>query len=147
MAERTERTVLTHLIEICHDAERGFRAASEFVHDPTLKSLFLDLAAQRATFAADLAPYLHRVGGQDVADGTTAGALHRRWMGIRDTVSGHNDHATIMEAARGEHIALSAYTEAIQNMLSPMVREVVEEQHAGLQRASERIRVFETIQA
>jgi hypothetical protein len=31
MAERNERAVLNHLIEICRDAERGFRMAAVHV--------------------------------------------------------------------------------------------------------------------
>jgi uncharacterized protein (TIGR02284 family) len=143
MAERTERVVLTHLIEICTDAERGFRAAAELVHDPTLKSLFLELATQRGQFASELLPYMHRVGGQDVTEGTTAGTLHRRWMGIKDMMSGHRDHATLTEAERGEHLALSAYDEALQGMLSPTLREVVERQQIAVRQADERVRTFE----
>ena len=34
MAERTEREVLHHLIEICRDGERGFHAAADHVAAP-----------------------------------------------------------------------------------------------------------------
>ena len=61
MAERTEREALHHLIDICRDGERGFRAAAEAVSDPRLKTLFKELAAERAKFAADLVPHLQRL--------------------------------------------------------------------------------------
>ena len=48
MAERTERDALHHLIDICTDGERGFRAAAEAVSNPRLKALFdsFDVAEQ-----------------------------------------------------------------------------------------------------
>ena len=39
MADRTEREVLHHLIEICRDGERGFRAAAHHVTAPTVSDL------------------------------------------------------------------------------------------------------------
>ena len=143
MAERTELTVITHLIQVCMDAEHGFRTAAELVHNPALKTLFLDLAAQRARLVSELRPYLHRVGGQDVVEGTAAGTLHRRWMGIKDLMSGHRDNATLVEAERGERLATAAYKDALEGMLSPTVREVIERQQAEVQQADERIRAFD----
>jgi uncharacterized protein (TIGR02284 family) len=144
MADRTERAVLNHLIELCKDGERGFHAAADYVHDPWLKSLFTDLAIQREKFAAELSPYMHRVGGQDVADGSTAGALHRRWMAVKDVVTGHRDHAIVVEAERGEHAALAAYEDAVNGMLSPTVRDVIERQLGELKQANDRVRALDT---
>ena len=59
MTDRSERAVLNHLIETCKDAERGFRHVAEHATDPAVKSLFLDIASQRARFAADLLPHAH----------------------------------------------------------------------------------------
>jgi uncharacterized protein (TIGR02284 family) len=143
MAERTELTVLRHLIETCKDAERGFRTAAELVHDPALRHLFLDLTDQRARLVSELLPYLHRVGGQDVVDGTAAGTLHRRWMGIKDMMSGHRDSATLAEAERGERLTTAAYRDALEGMLSPTLRDVIERQQAEVQQADERIRAFD----
>src|SRR5918993_2953746 len=113
MAERTEREALHHLIDICRDGERGFRAAAAVVSEPKLKTLFNELAEERARFAADLVPHVRRLG--DTADwqGTNAGALHRRWIGLKAHVPGHHDHGIVTEAERGEHAALEAYDEAL----------------------------------
>jgi uncharacterized protein (TIGR02284 family) len=128
MAERTEREVLHHLIDICKDGERGFRA---------------DLAAQRKQFAAELGPHLQRLGG--LADGgTNAGTLHRGWMVLRGIVPGDHDHAIVTEAERGEHAALNAYKDALNGMLPPTVIDLVEEQRDAIRAANERIRTVDT---
>ena len=122
MAERTEPEVLHHLIEICRDGERGFRAAAEYVREPLLKSLFGTLATQREQFAGDLVPHLRRLGGWTDLNGTSAGALHRGWMSLKAHVPGHVDHAIVAEAERGEQAALFAYDEALSGMLPPTAR-------------------------
>ena len=138
MAERTERQVLHHLIEICRDGERGFRAAAEHVGAPVLKALFADLSAQRRQFADELAPHLYRLGG--VGDeGTNAGTFHRGWMLMRGLVPGRHDHAIVKEATRGEHAALDAYEEALSGMLPPTVTDLVEMQRDAIHAANDRI--------
>jgi uncharacterized protein (TIGR02284 family) len=145
MAERTEREVLHHLVEICKDGERGFRAAAEYVEEPALKTLFMELAEQRARFASALEPHLHRLGGRTDWEGTNAGALHRGWMSLMGHLPGHGDDAIVSEAERGEHFALGAYEEALNGMLPPTVVDLVEEQREALRKAHERLRVREQV--
>ena len=143
MAERTEREVLHHLIEICKDGERGFRAAAEYVHDPSLKSLFQSLAEQRGQFAGDLLPHLHRLGGYTDWTGTNAGALHRGWISIKAHIPGHTDRTIAAEAARGDHAAIAAYDEALNGMLPPTVSGLVEAQREELTASLAAIRELE----
>lgn len=144
MAERTEREALHHLIDICRDGERGFRAAADAVSQPKLKTLFNELAEERARFAADLIPHLRRLGGTaDLEDGTSAGALHRSWINIKGHVPGHHDHAIVTEAKRGEHAALDAYDDALHGMLPPTVTELIEAQQQAMHDAVDRIRAVD----
>ena len=140
MAERTERDVLHHLIEVCNDGERGFRAAADFVGDAQLKTLFLHLAEQRQRFAEDLLPHLQRLGGLPDEAGTGAGSLHRGWMAFMGMVPGRHDHHIVTEAERGEQAARSAYEEALNGMLPPTVTDVIEAQRDALVAAQDRIR-------
>ena len=143
MAERTERDALHHLIDICMDGERGFRAAAQAVSSPRLKALFDSLADERGRFAAALLPHLRRLGGTTDWDGTNAGALHRRWITLKAHVPGHDDHGIVTEAKRGEHVALNAYDEALSGMLPPTVTQLVEAQQEAMQAAVERIRAID----
>lgn len=139
MGAPTERSVLNHLIETCKDGERGFRKAAEHVQDPAAKQVFLEIAAQRARFAAALLPHAQRLGGAADAEGTAAGALHRGWMEVRDALTAHHVQAMVQEAARGEQAALRAYKDALDGMLPPTVRDVVEQQYADVQQAYARL--------
>jgi uncharacterized protein (TIGR02284 family) len=140
MAERTERDVLHHLMEVCRDGEHGFRAAANHVNNAQLKTMFADLAAQRRQFAEELLPHLQRLGGLPDAEGTGAGSLHRGWMAFVDLVPGRHDHHIVTEAERGEQTALNAYEDALNGMLPPTVTDVIEAQREAMVAATDRIR-------
>ena len=144
MSDRSERAVLNHLIETCKDAERGFRHVAEHAKNPMLKTLFLDLASQRERFAADLLPHAQRLGGANAGDGTTAGALHRTWIDLRSALSRDDADAVLHEAERGESFSRSVYRDALDGMLPPTTRELIESQFNELQKTAGRLQELET---
>lgn len=138
MAERTERSVLNHLIETCTDAARGFRNAADHLTDPVLKTEFTNIAEQRERFARDLLPHAQRLGGAATADGTIGGVVHRGYI---DLVAKwrHNDQAIVAEAERGDGVTLHAFKDAVEGMLPPDTREIVERQYADVSLAHARV--------
>ena len=147
MAEQTERAVLNQLIETCRDGERGFLYATDYVKDPLVKAIFTEAASQRDRFAADLLPHAQRFGGgneSNESDGTTAAALHRGWMTIKDTLTGHDAKAILREAERGEEAALAAYQGALERMLPPATRDVIERQYEDVRQTHDCIHRFLT---
>jgi len=139
MAEHTERWTLNRLIATCRDGEHGFRYAANHVRDSTVKGLFLEIASQREQFAADILSHAQRLGGATESEGSLTGALHRGWMTLKDAVGGHDDAAIIREAERGERSALAAYEEALDGMLPPAAREVIERQCAEVRQSHNRV--------
>ena len=139
MTERTERATLNRLVETCRDGERGFRYAANHVADPAVKALFLEIATQREQFAEALLPHAHRLGGAAEGDGSVAGALHRGWMTLRDTLTPHDDVAMINEAERGERAALAAYRDALESPLPPESRDLIELQCAQIEDTQRRL--------
>ena len=142
MADHNERWVLNQLIEMCRDEELALRYAADHVQDPSIKTLFVELASRRAQFAVDLLPYAQRLGGAETADGTTRGALHRRWMAIKDALAGHDDRREISEAEHGEDLTLTTFEKALDDILPPTARDVVERQSAEIRLAHERVRAL-----
>ena len=126
MSEPSPRGILNQLIESCRDAERGFVHAGELVKDPDLKRRFAEDGAKRAEFAGDLTPYAERLGGFAAAEGTAAASIHRHWMDLRNSLSGHDDRAILTEVRRGDQLTLQAFKTAKESLLPPTVRDVVE---------------------
>lgn len=146
MADRTERAVLNSLIVACRDADRGFTFAAEHVLDSTLRTFFEDLAKERRHYAEALLPHAQRLGGAADADGSSLATLHRAWMAVKDRVV-HHDQAMVIEAERGERTALAAYVDALDGMLPPEVRGVVESQQTGIQAGLQRLHALATAAA
>ena len=138
MAQRTERAVLNHLIETCTDAARGFRSAADHVTDPALKTVFTDIATQREQFATVLRPHAQRLGGPAAIDGTTAAAVHRGWIEFVAKLR-HDDRAIVAEAARGDSVTMHVFEDAIQGLLPPDAREIVERQYLSVSTAHSRV--------
>ena len=139
MAEHFELGVLNHLLETCRDGELGFRFAAQLATDAEVKDLFTTLVQERRAFVEELAPHVHRLGGQANTAGSRAGAIHRGWMNLKGTVSRHHDEALLWEAERGERAAMHAYQEALEGMLPPTVSDLVERQHQAIRAAHARI--------
>lgn len=139
MAERTERGVLNHLIESCKDGQEGFLNAADHVEDPKLKSLFEEMAAQRGRIAEALAPHAQRLGGENTGEGSGAAALHRRWIDIKSRLRKHDDNAIVVEVERGDGFTLHAFQEALEGMLPPESRDVIEGFYNELREAHGRI--------
>lgn len=131
MSEQRERIVLTHLIDTCKDAERGFLVAAEEARTPALKRLFCRLSEQRAEFAADLLPHVLLLGGHERSGGTAMAALHRAWIHVKAHTSGDPDRALIEETARGERTARAAYDVALTQVGST-TRILIESHELGL---------------
>lgn len=142
MAERTERSVLNHLIETCRDAERGLRVAADQVKSKEVRRLLLRIAEQRRSFADELLPYAQRLGGESATDGTAAGAMHRAWIQVKARLAHNPDRAVLEEAARGERYAVHAYDDAVADWIPPDAREIVEGQDLGVRVARQLVTGF-----
>jgi uncharacterized protein (TIGR02284 family) len=141
MTQLAERTALNHLIETCTDAARGFRSAAAHVRDERLKAFFELVADERERFAAELLPQAQRLGGDAPADGTRAAALHRGWIDLKSRLT-HDDREILAEAARGDDVTRHIFKNALEGMLPPEVREIVEEQYVAMCAEHEHIENF-----
>jgi uncharacterized protein (TIGR02284 family) len=144
MAERNARAVINHLIETCHDAERGFLTAAEHVRNAEMRRLFYLLADQRHEFVEELLPHADRLGGTAGADGTRIATAHRAWMQLRAHLASNPDLAILAEAARGEQHAQAAYDEVVPEVLPPASRELVEAQNLGVRLAGRLVAALAT---
>ena len=144
MRDRNERWLLNHLIELCRDEEQTLLYAAARVRDATARAMLVDLAAARAKFAADLVPHAQRLGGADAGNGTRTGAMARRWAVLRDRLMRPTDQRALAEARHAEDRVLATYTSALDDILPPTVRDLVEGQLAEIRRAHGR---FETLAA
>ena len=145
MAQQKETiSTINDLIETLKDGQEGFRQAAEAVADPQLKSIFNEYSLQRARFAGELQNEAVALGESKPEDSSSAaGAMHRAWINLKSAIAKHDDRAILAECERGEDSAVKEYKQAMEekNLAAP-VREIILRQHAEVQSAHDRIKLF-----
>jgi len=132
MANSFEST-LNELIETSKDGEKGFRKAAEDARNPELKSLFSTCAKRCADGARELQQLVRAAGGDPEKSGSVAGALHRGWISIKESVTSRDDKAILEECEKGEDYAKAQYKKALEKGDLPSdVRAVVQRQYDGV---------------
>src|SRR6266576_1674683 len=144
MKEQTELTSrINDLIETLKDGQEGFKQAAEGVKDPQLKSLFTDYSLQRSRFATELQSEARVLGeSEPETSSSAAGALHRAWINLKSAVTSGDDRAILAECERGEDSAVKEYEKAMNDDLSPSLRDLVSRQYSEVKSAHDRIRTL-----
>ena len=140
--DRNERWVLNRLIEMCRDEEESLRYLADHVQNAAMKTLFTELADRRARFAAELVPHAQRLGGFEAHDGTTRAAWHRRWRSLRDSIVRKDDRSRVAEAELEEQRVLAMYGGALDQILPPGTRDLVETQAAEVRRNHDQVQAL-----
>jgi len=143
MAEKDVMSTLNTLIETLRDGEEGFRTAAENLKDPGVKTLFSEVARERAQLAEELKQEVRRLGGNPEEGGSVSGAAHRAWMNVKGSITGRDDKSIIAEAERGEDAAVATYRDALSEPLPTAVESVVRRQYEHVKDAHDRVRALE----
>jgi uncharacterized protein (TIGR02284 family) len=133
-------SVLNSLIETCKDGEKGFREAAEGVKSTDIKAKFLEYSRQRAQMSAELQAEVRRLGGDPEKSGSMSGSLHRGWLDLKAALTGHDDHAIVSEAERGEDVAKGHYETALKAELPVTTINLVQAQAAKVRRVHDEVR-------
>ena|SRR5689334_11374451 len=142
MAQQKEAiSTINGLIETLKDGEKGFKAASEAVNDPQLKSLFQQYSQQRHRFATELQAQAQNLGeSSPEKSSSAAGAMHRAWIDLKSALTSGDDKAILNECERGEDSAVHEYEDAMSDGLTGTAREIVARQFTEIKSAHDRVR-------
>ncbi len=127
-------TAMRHLIRTCDSAVEGYLAAASEVHDPALRSVFLDLVAERQRCCSELTDVVRSAGSVPPSDGTVVAMLHRRWMDIKHLVD-RSSTAIINACSVGERAAEHEYRVALERDWQPAIRTMLARHHSLIERA------------
>ncbi len=125
-------SVLNDLIETCKDGEAGFTECANDVTSTDVKTVMVKCAHDCTAAAAELQQLVRSMGGEPETDTSLSGDMHRRWVGLKELVTGKDDTAILNECERGEDVAKKSYKEALEKDLPPNIRAVVEKQYQGV---------------
>lgn len=140
--EAKTKDELQDLLTLNIDSRDGFREAAEKIDDVSIGSLCQAMAAQRQTQADELAQLLEVRAERVERDGSISAAVHRIWMDIREALSTDNTHAILAEAERGEDHIKEAYENALKEIPSGSVRDLLMRHYSQVTAAHDRIRML-----
>lgn len=138
--------ILNQLIALCLDGVEGYRAAAERTESTPFKTLFLEYAQQRETFAKELQSAVEELGGNPADSSTWLGSLHKGWLHFRSILSLKNEeHVILAEARRGEEAVKEAYREAFAGDLPPSVRPIIRQQLSEINLSFDRMNALASV--
>ncbi|GGG59755.1 PA2169 family four-helix-bundle protein [Epilithonimonas arachidiradicis] len=114
-----EKTVsaLNDLLNITNDRIQGFSKVEDKVWEthPTLRNDYDQMVSRSQDMKNDLIRLITERGGQPDNTGSTAGAIHRAWIDVKNELSFDNDEATLENVVFGENAAIKAYQNALDS--------------------------------
>ncbi|MEO6631986.1 MAG: PA2169 family four-helix-bundle protein [Mucilaginibacter sp.] len=146
--ETTEKSidVLNDLIEINHDRIAGFEKAAKDLGEGefALKGLFEKFASESRTYSSELASAVSQFGGEVETGTSGTGAIHRAWIDVKATFTGHDRKSVLAECERGEDAIKKAYRDALteNNGLAQAHREVVASQQQSINEGHDTIKAL-----
>jgi uncharacterized protein (TIGR02284 family) len=145
--ENTAKTIeiLNDLILINNDRIEGYERALKEIEgngdDADLTPMFLRFIDNSRRYKVELGTEVAAF-GKDMATGTSApGKLHRAWVAVKETFTGHDRHSILEECEFGEDAIKKAYEEALSDeILAAYIREMLIEQQTELLEAHDEIK-------
>ena len=122
------KEVLNDLIKVNNDRIAGFNNAKKNLEsgDVDLKAVFSSLADDSQANVLELASSVGRLGGEAETGTSGSGAIHRAWIDVKATFTGHDRHSVLEECERGEDAIKKSYKQALEeNNLPQEVRSLL----------------------
>jgi uncharacterized protein (TIGR02284 family) len=138
--------VLNDLIEINNDRIDGFDRASKELGegDSDLKALFSKFANDSRRNVQELSAIVSQAGGEVETGNSASGTIHRAWLDVRATFSGHDRKSILEECERGEDAIKKAYRDALteDNGLSTQYSQLIVQQQQVINEGHDRIKAL-----
>jgi len=147
--ETTEKSidVLNDLIEINNDRVAGFEKAAKDLGegDLELSGIFNQYAQESRDYSTELSAAVRESGAEAETGSSATGAIHRAWLDVKATFTGHDRKSILAECERGEDAIKKAYRSALEsgdNELPFEVSDIIRRQQQGIQAAHDRIKAL-----
>jgi len=127
-AETGDTATLNTLIGTLIDSIDGYQKAAADTENQRFAQMFNARAQERRGAVTALQAAVARMGGNPEDDGTTAGAIHRGWINLKEAVLGRDDEAIVNSVEAGEDYLKEKFEAALKHKDLPTdARAAVEE--------------------
>jgi uncharacterized protein (TIGR02284 family) len=138
-------SVLEDLIKINNDRIEGYEKALKDIkpEDSDLRMIFLNAIDQSRAIRVRLGTELQTLGSAIPLGTSGSGAIHRAWLEVKATFTGHDRHAILASCEFGEDAAQKAYETALSSEHLPeYLADVVFEEKAQLKVVHDEIKAL-----
>jgi uncharacterized protein (TIGR02284 family) len=150
LTSREAAAVLDDLIKINNDRIEGYEKALKDLkpEDNDLQLVFLKAIDQSRKVRMVLGKEIQTL-GEDIPTGTSgSGSIHRAWLELKVTFSGHSRHAILASAEFGEDAAQKAYETALKSEHLPeYLSRIVLEEKEELKEVHDQIKILRDLTA
>ncbi|MCU7614081.1 PA2169 family four-helix-bundle protein [Chryseobacterium sp. GMJ5] len=110
-------SVLNDLLNITNDRIEGFSKVEDKVWDTYsgLKSDYDQMVSQSQQMKSELISLINENGGEADNTTSTAGAIHRAWIDVKNSFTGNKEESTLENVVFGENAAIDAYQNALDS--------------------------------
>lgn len=125
-------------MEVLEDGKQGFDHAADKLAESNradLAPMFREFSEQRAGFAAELTTMAAAYDDEIDEHGSVKGTIHRGWMAVKDALSGSDPDGILDAAEQGEDHAVDSYKKALDEDISPELKDVLRRQMGTVQAA------------
>lgn len=132
-------SVLNTLITTTIDSAHGFERSAENADAARFQSMFQEFATERRQCVNDLQARVRQLGGEPADDGSLKADVHRRWVDMKNAITGTGDKSVIEEVERGEDYIKDKYETALKDdKLSAETRMVITKAYDSVRRGHDR---------
>ena len=132
-------SVLNTLITTTIDSAHGFERSAENADAARFQSMFQEFATERRQCVNDLQARVRQLGGDPADDGSLKADVHRRWLDMKNAITGTGDKSVIEEVERGEDYIKEKYETALKDdKLSAETRMVITKAYDSVRRGHDR---------
>lgn len=114
-ADAGDTAALNTLIATLIDSVNGYQKAAADTDNRRYAEMFNARAQERQQAIARLQAVVARLGGNPEDEGSTAGAMHRGWIDLKEAVLGRDDRAIVKEVERGEDYLKNKFETVLDN--------------------------------
>lgn len=119
-ADAGDITTLNTLIGTLIDSVEGYQKAAADCENTRFAEMFTARARERQHAVTTLQAAVARLGGNPEDDGTTAGAVHRGWINLKEAVVGRDDEAIVKSVESGEDYLKEKFEAAMKHKDLPV---------------------------
>ena len=137
--------VSKNIVEVLEDGKKGFDHAADKLAESNradLAPMFREFSEQRAGFAAELTTMAAAYGDEIDEHGSVKGTIHRGWMAVKDALSGSDPDGILDAAEQGEDHAVDSYKKALDEDISPELKDVLRGQMGTVQATHDQVKAL-----